>query len=165
MGLHWASYPEIDLFYFPRWQVSHLSMSSWSQSFPLSDLWILVSSTFWDCRWVRMLVWFFFIYLLKYGWHAVLGLFRGCNCDATILYSACQDKCSHPLSSHNVLAILSTAFPALCFSSLRLVYFITGRLYLLIPITCLTPPLWQPPLCSLDEPVSPFVCLVICFVL
>lgn len=61
--LRFPVYPEIYFFYFPRWQVSHLGMGYWLQSF-LRGLWIWTSFTFWDFRWVWMLLWFFLLWKL-----------------------------------------------------------------------------------------------------
>lgn len=62
----------------------------------------------------------------------------------------------HP--SPNIIIILLSRFPMMYFSSLWLIYFITGIWYLLIPFTYFAHPppilpmppsaLWQPPVCS-----------------
>ena len=63
------------------------------------------------------------------------------------------DKSSNHLSPCKVITILLTVFLMLYITSLWLIYFVTGGLYLLTPLMYFTPspapPFWQPPVCSL----------------
>ena len=76
-----------------------------------------------------------------------------------ILRNDHHDKSSYHLSPYKVMTILLTIFSMLYISSLWLIYFVTGSLYLLIPITYFTSPVWQPHFCSL------YLWVCFCFVL
>ena len=70
---------------------------------------------------------------------------------------------NYHLSPYNIIKILLTIIPMLYITSLWLMYFIIGSLYLLLPFTYFvcphSPSLWQLPVCSL------YLWVCFCFVL
>ena len=66
-----------------------------------------------------------FIYIMKY-----IHRF-----DICVHYKIVTTISSHHLSLYKVATILLTTFPMLYITSLCLIYFVTGRLYFLIPFT------------------------------
>ena len=63
---------------------------------------------------------------------------------------------------YKVTTILLTIFPMLSFTSIGLIYFITGSLYLSIPLTYLAHPL-TPSLLATTSSVFHFACWFVCF--
>ena len=78
-----------------------------------------------------------FIFLFYYwSWHTIFYSFQVCNLPIwqfCTLLSSHHAKYSPHLSPYNIITTLLTIFPMMYFSSLWLIYFITGSLWLLIP--------------------------------
>ena len=78
----------------------------------------------------------------------MLYLFQVYSSDSTILHHAYQFKCSYHLSPYKLITILLTIFPLLYFSSLWLIYFITGSLFYNLFMTLNPFHLLHPSLCA-----------------
>ena len=94
-------------------------------------------------------------FLLKYRWNKICWFqvyYIMVSCLHT-LWSDHHDKSNNHLSPYKVFTILLTVFLMLHIISCRLMYHITGGLYLLILFNYFTylhpPPFWQPPICSM----------------
>ena len=107
--------------------------------------------------------WLLFLFLLKYSWHTILHLFQVYNIVIWYFYISQNDhhdKSSYYLSPYKFIMILLTISPMLYISSLWLIYFVTGSVYLLISLTCFTPPSLPSPLattCLFSVSVSLFL--------
>ena len=126
---------------------------------------LILNVTFYDFNY--LFIWKIFkLFKLKSSWQTILYSFQGYNIAILHLYTL-QNK-HHSKSSYHVwqctvITILLVVFPVRYFASLWLICLITGSLHLLLPFTYFThfptPPLGQPPVCSL----SSWLCF--CFVL
>ena len=115
--------------------------------------------------WFLIIFWFLF-FKLKYSWHIILCLFQVYYIviwHLHTLWNDHHDKSNYHLSPYEVIYIIIDHIP---YTSLWVIYFLTRRLYFLIPFTYFaqphSPPLWQSPLCSLYVRVC-FHCLFLFF--